>query len=52
MGNSTPPERREQYQPGLNVTTFALPASWEDMEALGLDPLTGHPTEPLAEGGQ
>jgi hypothetical protein len=32
----------EPYEPGVNLE-FNMPASWEDMEALGLDPLTGQP---------
>lgn len=32
----------EPYEPGVNLE-FNMPASWEDMEALGLDPLTGYP---------
>lgn len=35
----------EPTHPGINVTVFRLPASWEDMEYLGLDPFTGEPTE-------
>lgn len=34
-----------EYQPGVNVTVFRLPATWEDMEHLGLDPLTGEQVE-------
>lgn len=29
------------YAPGANVIEFGLPASWEDMEFLGLNPETG-----------
>lgn len=33
----------EPYEPGFNVTVYRLPASFEDMEYLGLDPETGEP---------
>lgn len=35
----------DEYEPGTNVTVFGLPASWHDMEYLGLNPLTGEPAE-------
>lgn len=33
----------DDYEPRANMV-FGMPASWEDMEALGLDPLTGEPS--------
>ena len=33
----------DHYEPGVNLD-FGMPASWEDMEHLGLDPLTGEVT--------
>ena len=30
------------YEPGVNLE-YGMPACWEDMERLGVDPLTGEP---------
>lgn len=44
MPDDTPSDHADATFEARPNLAFNMPASWEDMEALGLDPLTGEPT--------